>query len=366
MRGKLLAMLDGTGPLCCHKSENFQIPAAFQIANGLTYNPAFHGTSGPLKTGYINGMINGTIGTLFNDTLANVNIEWNNDMNSGKMHGLDSPPKTIDQAANIREDAARAYYWPIANRTNLALYQNKYANKLIWASTKCEDAVASGVEVVLSNGTITTIYAIKEICPLSRCSSLILDPRAFWCWQPGYSKQARYPNRCRSAYSRREPPRPDEQRIDIRRQRDSIWIRQLHHLPNRIRPVWRQLHRVCFLHLLSTRIIRRDCRKRQQQRHLRLQSPELLQAPIRLGLQLQHSDPRNLHDASRISIQHGILDPPPLLPRKHPHHLAQRHSSSHDQPQLLHARLRHRCPSRRCQIHPKTPPNAAFVVERSG
>jgi choline dehydrogenase-like flavoprotein len=79
------------------------------------------------------------------------------------MHGLVTPPKTIDQAANVREDAGRAYYWPVANRSNLALFQNTYANKLVWDSYDSDEAVASGVEVVTSNGTTTVIYATNEV-----------------------------------------------------------------------------------------------------------------------------------------------------------------------------------------------------------
>lgn len=160
------------------KSEQFQIPKEFQVANGITYNPAVHGTSGPLKVGYVNAMINGTIGATYNETLANIGVAWDNDMNSGKMHGLVSPPKTIDQEANIREDAARAYYWPIADRSNLALFQNTYANKIVWQSTaRCGNVVAGGVEVTLSNGTTVTIHASKEVIISAGAlrSSLILE-----------------------------------------------------------------------------------------------------------------------------------------------------------------------------------------------
>jgi choline dehydrogenase-like flavoprotein len=138
----------------------------------------FVGTTGPLKTGYATSMINGTIGTTFNDTLQKLGMSWDNDVNSGKMHGLNSPPKTIDIAGKVREDAARAYYWPIANRKNLVLYQNTYANKLLWKSnTSCGDSIASGIEVRLLNGTIATIHARKEVIISAGAlrSSLILE-----------------------------------------------------------------------------------------------------------------------------------------------------------------------------------------------
>ncbi|KAF4626307.1 hypothetical protein G7Y89_g11852 [Cudoniella acicularis] len=158
------------------KSEQFQTPKPFQIADGITYNPAFHGTSEPLKVGYLNGIINGTVGPTFNETMTSVGVTWNNDMNGGIMAGFLSPPRTIDQAANIREDAGRAYYWPIVNRTNLVLYQNTYASKLVWKSC-CDDVVANGVEVVTSNGTTTTISANKEVTTSAGAlrSSLILE-----------------------------------------------------------------------------------------------------------------------------------------------------------------------------------------------
>lgn len=146
------------------KSETFQIPKPFQVANGMTYNASYHGSSGPLTTGYVNGQINGTVGTTYNKTFAALNLAWDNDVNSGKMHGLNSPPKTIDQEANVRADAAYAYYWPIAQRQNLKLFQNTLANKIVWKSTtSCSNIVASGVQVVLSNGSTTIIHARKEV-----------------------------------------------------------------------------------------------------------------------------------------------------------------------------------------------------------
>ena len=67
---------------------------------------SYHGTSGFLKAGYAYSLINGIIGNRLNDTYNNIGIEWSHDVNSGKMHGFTEHPKTIDQAANVREDAA--------------------------------------------------------------------------------------------------------------------------------------------------------------------------------------------------------------------------------------------------------------------
>ncbi|KAI9047938.1 hypothetical protein LZ554_007740 [Drepanopeziza brunnea f. sp. 'monogermtubi'] len=147
------------------KSEQFQTPAPFQVAAGITHNPSYHGFTGPVKVGYLNN-INGTIQSTINETYFGIGQPWNNDVNGGKMHGITNAPRTIDQTANVREDAAKAYYWPYVNRTNLVLYPNTLANKIVWkkstyATSGC--AVAKGVEVTTANGTIATIYARKEV-----------------------------------------------------------------------------------------------------------------------------------------------------------------------------------------------------------
>ncbi|KUJ14082.1 alcohol oxidase [Mollisia scopiformis] len=158
------------------KSENFEIPAAFQITDGVTYDPADHGESGPLDTGYLFNIVNGTIAQTFNETYANVGIPWNGDINSGKMHGFSTVPKTVNVLANVREDAARAYYWPIANRSNLVLFPNTSATKLVWKN-QTGDATAAGVHVTSSNGTVSTIYARKEVILSAGAlrSSLLLE-----------------------------------------------------------------------------------------------------------------------------------------------------------------------------------------------
>ncbi|KAL5324785.1 hypothetical protein ACEPPN_005903 [Leptodophora sp. 'Broadleaf-Isolate-01'] len=150
------------------KSELFQTPADWQTALGVTYDVAVHGFSGPVKIGYPNSIINSTIINTMDETYTGVGIPWNTDVNGGKMRGFTSHPRTIDQAGNVREDAARAYYWPYVNRKNLVMFSNTLANRIVWKDTcndscGCDEAVAGGVEVTTANGTITTIYARKEV-----------------------------------------------------------------------------------------------------------------------------------------------------------------------------------------------------------
>jgi choline dehydrogenase-like flavoprotein len=150
------------------KSEKFKTPADWHTVLGVTYDASVHGFSGPLKTGYPNSIINSSIIDTMNETYSGLGLLWNDDVNSGHMRGFTSHPRTIDQAENVREDAARAYYWPYINRTNLILFSNTLANKIVWKQTcnetcGCDEAVAGGIEVTTANGTITTIYARKEV-----------------------------------------------------------------------------------------------------------------------------------------------------------------------------------------------------------
>ncbi|KAK2624714.1 hypothetical protein QTJ16_005907 [Diplocarpon rosae] len=147
------------------KSEQFQIPSDWQVATGITYEAEVHGSAGPLKVGYANDIDHGTFaGTALNQTYANLGQPWNHDVNTGKMRGLTRQPRTLNQAENVREDAARAYYWPFANRTNLVVHSNTVANRIVWKGAgDLNRAVASGVEITSADGTITTISARKEV-----------------------------------------------------------------------------------------------------------------------------------------------------------------------------------------------------------
>lgn len=95
-------------------------------------------------------------------TFNQLGVPYNRDANGGSMVGLTSHPNTVNTKENVREDAARAYYWPYQNRPNLKIITNTFANKIIWANNSHSEAVAIGVEVTTSHG-IETIYASKEV-----------------------------------------------------------------------------------------------------------------------------------------------------------------------------------------------------------
>lgn len=144
------------------KSEGFQVPTPDQVSHGADYYISYHGENGPLKVGWPTSVTNSEVLPVLDQTFTQLGVPYNRDVNGGYMVGLTAHPETIDREANVREDAARAYYWPYEGRSNLKIISNTYANKIIWANDSDSDAVAIGVEVT-GPGGVETIYASKEV-----------------------------------------------------------------------------------------------------------------------------------------------------------------------------------------------------------
>ncbi|KAJ5767246.1 uncharacterized protein N7511_004862 [Penicillium nucicola] len=144
------------------KSEGFQVPTPDQVAAGADYYISYHGEKGPLKVGWPRMMTNGSVLPVLDETLSQLGVPYNRDINGGNMVGVTSHPNTVDSEANIREDAARAYFWPFENRSNLKIITNTRANKIIWGEDSDGLAVATGVVVTGPHGD-ETIYASKEV-----------------------------------------------------------------------------------------------------------------------------------------------------------------------------------------------------------
>lgn len=146
------------------KSEQFQIPTAAQSAAGANYNSTYHGYNGPVTTGWTYEMLNSSIAEVLNATYKNLNIPYLPDVNGGNMHGYTIYPRTVNRALDVRQDAARAYYYPFnSTRTNLSVMLNTYGNRIVWASGAYSSATAVGVEVTLQDGTVQTVQANKEV-----------------------------------------------------------------------------------------------------------------------------------------------------------------------------------------------------------
>lgn len=64
----------------------------------------------------------------------------------------------------MREDAARAYYYPFQSRPNLRVFLNTTVNKIVRRDCAVGmNVTADGVEVTSATGTTSILTAAKEI-----------------------------------------------------------------------------------------------------------------------------------------------------------------------------------------------------------
>jgi choline dehydrogenase-like flavoprotein len=145
------------------KSENFTIPTKSQASLGASYHPGSHGQGGPLDVAFSNIESN-NLTTYLNRTFQGMGLPWTEDVNGGKMRGFNMYPSTVNLEEYVREDAARAYYWPYRSRSNLHVLLNTFANRIIWENGDHDGHVtASGVEITSTNGTVRVIGVQKEV-----------------------------------------------------------------------------------------------------------------------------------------------------------------------------------------------------------
>jgi len=146
------------------RSEAFQVPTDQQQMNGAAFELEAHGFDGPLDVSFNLALLGGNIHSVLNETWRNLGIPWRREVNDGKLRGFTVWPQTLDSSANVREDAARAYYYPIANRSNLDVYVNTIASRIFWAkAVKSENRVATGVEIISADGSASILTAKKEV-----------------------------------------------------------------------------------------------------------------------------------------------------------------------------------------------------------
>jgi choline dehydrogenase-like flavoprotein len=143
------------------KSENFDMPTLAQLEAGASYMAADHSESGLLKVGYPYGLLNGSLHQTVIDSWANLEIPHNLDVNGGSVRGFTVWQSTLDREKNVREDAARAHYYPFQDRPNLHVFLNTTANRILWKHSS--EVVAQGVQVTHQNVTIGFLSAKKEI-----------------------------------------------------------------------------------------------------------------------------------------------------------------------------------------------------------
>lgn len=96
--------------------------------------------------------------------MKNLGVEPNHEFNNGELKGFGVQQTTQDALADVREDAARAYYYPVMNRQNLVVIANTTATRVLWSQdSPSGKAVASGAEVIDREGVVFPIHANREV-----------------------------------------------------------------------------------------------------------------------------------------------------------------------------------------------------------
>lgn len=128
----------------------------------MSYEPRYHGEGGPVTTGYIHSVENGSFYDAARETSEKLGFCLNRDMNGGDNRGFGAYPKTLDREANVRESAARAYYEPIDRRPNLKVIHGTVKTIVFGDSTNGE-LVATGLEYMDEKGETQTVTAKREV-----------------------------------------------------------------------------------------------------------------------------------------------------------------------------------------------------------
>lgn len=147
------------------EQESFLKPNEVQLSNGATFGEAAHGYDGELDVAFTPYLTGQGAFAMLKDTHQAKGYAWNKDVNTGHMPGFDVWPMTLNATTLTREDAGRAFYYPVAeNRKNLHVFLNTTASRICWQeSDRDSKRIASGVETIRSDGTIRTLHATKEV-----------------------------------------------------------------------------------------------------------------------------------------------------------------------------------------------------------
>lgn len=145
------------------KSEQFQIPSQAQIDVGVGYNGSAHGYTGPLTTSFSQHLSTSDLHNIFNDTMKALNIPPRDEFNGGDLRGFGIQMVTQNATADVREDAARAYYYPISGRPNLSVMVNSTGTRILWSDDIDDLAVASAIEIRRQDGEVITVFADREV-----------------------------------------------------------------------------------------------------------------------------------------------------------------------------------------------------------
>src|SRR6266487_3041198 len=166
MLGNKLAILVGLGMVFFHTTRNKKILIILPEPNSRQERPMLLQIAAkmvPLKVGYSYVLLNGSFHETVESTWQALGIPHTPDANGGHVRGFTVWQSTLDREANVRDDAARAYYYPFQSRPNLRVYLNTIVNRIVWNNSSSHDVVADGVEIKPVDGTVRVLKAKREV-----------------------------------------------------------------------------------------------------------------------------------------------------------------------------------------------------------
>lgn len=144
--------------------EHFQPPSAENAANGATFVEEYHGFDAELAVGWNKVFVKQGIFDILKNTSESIGVKWNVDANGGRMAGFTTWPFMQNSTTNTREDAANAFYYPVAEeRPNLKIFLNTTATKITWADSGYGEPVAEAVEVLTSSNATDCLHVDGEV-----------------------------------------------------------------------------------------------------------------------------------------------------------------------------------------------------------
>jgi choline dehydrogenase-like flavoprotein len=146
--------------------EQFQIPDDEQEKNGASYEESVHGFEGEVDVGFTPYLTGQGAFDILKQTSEMLGYPYNEDPNNGTLRGTNTWPSMLKVKDRVREDAARAYYWPVSeSRPNLHVFLDTTAARIVWDTDSSTDrkVIATGVEVIASSNTTEIIHATREV-----------------------------------------------------------------------------------------------------------------------------------------------------------------------------------------------------------
>lgn len=145
------------------KEEAFQVPTADQVEQGATFERSAHNFAGHVAVGWSTYFNRQNASRILRDTTEAIGLPVNEDPNSGRMRGYSVWPFTLNATESIRADAARSYYYPVANqRPNLRVFLNTTALRMTWNSSRLDQRGITAKAVQLSSTNSTYLIKAKR------------------------------------------------------------------------------------------------------------------------------------------------------------------------------------------------------------